>query len=67
MPNANAPNVARINMNKSSKFAIATASPGLCAYGRNVRVPPPVLRFRSTAAVPELLYPETAAAMWHFP
>jgi hypothetical protein len=42
MPNANAPNDARINIAKSSKFAIATASPIMCVYGRTVRAPPPV-------------------------
>jgi hypothetical protein len=46
MPNANAPNDARINIAKSNKFAIATASPVMCVYGRNVRVPPPVIEFR---------------------
>jgi hypothetical protein len=40
MPNANAPRDARINIAKSSKFAIATASPVMCVYGRKPRVSP---------------------------
>jgi hypothetical protein len=34
MPNANAPNVANINMNKSNKFAMASR------FSRNVRLRP---------------------------
>ena len=55
MPNAIAPTVAQINIAKSNKFAITAASPVMCAYGRNVRVPPPVFKFRFTGVPASLI------------
>lgn len=50
MPNASEPSIAKTNIAKSSKFAIAAASPVRYACGRIVRVPPPVCNLRPVQA-----------------